>query len=79
MKPPSAAAMAGRSSSAKSRVPWAVSSSSHAATAPGMVTAWGEVLSRLVTPAAWSASGVAPAGARPEPFSAKTRPVPAGA
>ena len=46
--------------------------------APGTVTEWAEVFSILVAPVARSASGVAAAGARPEPFSAITVLLPAG-
>jgi hypothetical protein len=44
-----------------------------------MVTVWAEAGSKAVIPCCSNQSMLAPAGARPEPFSACTRPVPAGA
>ena len=56
-----------------------MSNVSHASTAPGTVTEWAEVLSSARIWRLSNQSMFAAAGARPEPFSACTLPVPAGA
>jgi hypothetical protein len=77
-KPSSAQRIAGCSSASRPSLPWVRLSSSQALIAPGIVTECAEVLTMAVRPLARSASGVAPIGARPEPFSAITLPEPAG-
>ena len=60
-------------------MPCAASSASQAETAPGTVTAWGDVSPSEAMPCPSNQSMLAAAGARPEPLSATTRPSPAGA